>query len=130
MATVAQLEQQIVDEFRTHRSGASLDHVCNAPFSNMYFRIDGKVAPCWLAFHHAGPSWPEQSISEIWFGPYFEGIRENIRQRELSRHHGCAVCEKNLRTGNYLSTLPSAYDTETPLKPYPKIMEFELSNKC
>jgi MoaA/NifB/PqqE/SkfB family radical SAM enzyme len=126
---VAQLEQRIVDEFRAHRSGADLDYVCNAPFSNMYFRIDGKVGSCWLAFHDA-PSWPNQSISEIWFGSYFERLRENIRQRDLSKHGGCAVCEKNLRTGNYLAALAAAYDSPTPLKPYPKIMEFELSNKC
>jgi MoaA/NifB/PqqE/SkfB family radical SAM enzyme len=126
---LAELEQRIVDEFRAHRDGADLEYVCNAPFSNMYFRIDGKVGPCWLAFHGA-PSWPEQSIAEIWFGPYFEGIRENIRQRDLSKHGGCAVCEKNLRTGNYVAALAFAYDTPTPLKRYPKIMEFELSNKC
>lgn len=126
---MAQLEQRIIDEFRAHRDGADLEYVCNAPFSNMYFRIDGKVGPCWLAFHGA-PSWPDHSIAEIWFGPYFERIRENIRQRDLSKHGGCAVCEKNLRTGNYLAALAFAYDSRTPLKRYPKIMEFELSNKC
>lgn len=126
---MAAIEQDIVDAFNASRWGAASPYLCNAPFSSMYINVMGQVAPCWLTPGGA-PTWPEQSLRDIWFGEFFGRLRQNIERRDLTGHLGCTVCEKNLRTGNYMQALAWAYDTGHPPVPYPTMMEIELSNQC
>jgi molybdenum cofactor biosynthesis enzyme MoaA len=128
---MGKLDQEVFDEFNASRTGVNKEYVCNAPFSNMYFSLGaiGRVAPCWLTFADA-PSWPEHSIRQIWFGAFYSRLRKFIKKRDLTGHPACQVCEKNIRTRNFIGTLASNYDLEHPLQEYPTMMELELSNEC
>ncbi|GIV33319.1 MAG: hypothetical protein KatS3mg031_0854 [Chitinophagales bacterium] len=102
-------------------------YLCFAPFNNMYFNVHGEVAPCWLTLTGAD-NIREKSIKEIWQGNRFRHIRQAIEKRDLS--FACTTCEKNIRSGNHISSLSRLYDLDYPLSDFPVEMEFELSNTC
>lgn len=101
--------------------------MCNAPLTNMYFCVDGQVAPCWLYFPHKPPRWsPERSVTDIWRGSEFTQLREAHAQGRFLP--SCQVCEHNIDTGNL--PLAAAYDNEHPIGDWPTMLELELSNLC
>ncbi|MBL8778119.1 MAG: radical SAM protein [Acidimicrobiales bacterium] len=103
------------------------DSVCNAPLTNLYFTVDGQVAPCWLHFTASTPRWsPDVSIADIWNGPHFTKLREAHRRHQFP--NGCQVCEHNIETGNL--PLAAAYDNGHPIVGWPTMLELELSNLC
>lgn len=103
------------------------DSVCNAPSTNMYFCVDGQVAPCWLYYPMRPPRWgPDRSILDIWNGPEFTKVRRALADgRFLGR---CGTCEHDILTGN--RPLAAAYDNEHPIGAWPTMLELELSNQC
>jgi MoaA/NifB/PqqE/SkfB family radical SAM enzyme len=103
-------------------------YLCNAPFNNMYFSVNGLVGACWLTnTPFIADRWsPTRSIKDIWFGESFERLRREIRAGNL--HTYCNVCEHNIR--EMRRPLATVYDIETPTNEYPKMMELELSNLC
>ncbi len=101
--------------------------LCNAPFNNMYFNVHGQAAPCWLTLTGAD-NIRNKIVREIWQGEWFTNIRSAIRERNLS--YACSTCDKNIRSGNHVSSLSKLYDLEYELTEYPVEMEFELSNTC
>lgn len=119
--------ERAVDEWQRSRDTPHRDSVCNAPFTNMYFCVDGQVAPCWLYFPAKTPRWsPERSIKDIWLGPEFSKVRDALADgRFLS---SCGVCEHNIDTGNL--PLAAAYDNEHAIGDWPTMLELELSNLC
>ena len=123
---MTRLDPNIVAAYNADRD-IPAERLCNAPFSNIYFNIMGQGAACWLTFFEA-PAYPENSIHDIWFGRYYEKLRTNIIDEDLSQ--SCRVCEKNIQRGLFKNALARAYDIERPAGNYPNIMEFELSNRC
>ena len=93
----------------------------------MYFNVHGEVGPCWLNLTEMG-KYPENTISEIWFGEQFSKLRESVKNEDLG--YRCGTCMHNMKQGNHVSVLAKLYDYPYPLKEYPTVMEFELSNKC
>lgn len=121
------LEPALLAEYDSARQLRDPRHLCYAPFSNIYFNVKGQGAACWLTFFEA-PRYPEHSIRDIWFGPYFDRLRGLINDKNLSER--CGVCERNIRNRLFGNPLARAYDVEHPARPYPTIMELELSNAC
>ena len=101
--------------------------VCHAPSNSMYFNVHGEVGPCWLNLTNMG-KYPENTISEIWFGEQFSKLRTAVKNEDLA--YRCGTCMKNMKQGNHVSVLAKLYDYPYQLKDYPTVMEFELSNKC
>ena len=103
------------------------DSACNAPFTNMYFCVDGQVAPCWLYYPIRPPRWgPDRSLLDIWRGPEFSKVRDALADgRFIGR---CGTCEHDIATGN--RPLAAAYDNEHPIGDWPTMLELELSNLC
>lgn len=101
---------------------------CHAPFNNMYFNSQGQVANCWLTFDNPEYYSEEKTLREIWNGPSFLRLRENIKNFDLSK--SCGTCLKNLQNGNYTNVLAKAYDNDFLITDFPSMMEFELSNTC
>jgi MoaA/NifB/PqqE/SkfB family radical SAM enzyme len=101
--------------------------VCLAPFNNLYFKSSGVVSPCWL---YAGKSgkYPLDSLQDIWIGSIFDKIRSAIKRLDFDS--GCSECKKDLANNNFKNFLGAKYDCPYTIDGYPKIMEFELSNKC
>jgi radical SAM protein with 4Fe4S-binding SPASM domain len=114
-------------EYDESRHIAHKQHLCHAPFNNMYFNIHGQVAPCWLTLADAD-NIKDKSIREIWNGHRFKSIRSAIKQNNLA--FACGTCQHNISCGNYVSALAKLYDLPYALTDYPAEMEFELSNIC
>src|SRR4051794_3637363 len=68
------LDPGLLADYNRSRGLKEPGYVCNAPYRNIYFNVLGQAAACWLTFFEA-PRYPEHSIHEIWFGPYFERLR-------------------------------------------------------
>lgn len=120
------LSNSTIAAYNAARQKLSSNHICHAPFSNMYFNVHGDCAPCWLTFLDPD-HYPQKSIREIWFGEKFKSIRDHLQKYDLTNK--CNVCLKNLQTGNYTSVLARAYDSNVVQK-YPSMMELELANTC
>ncbi|MCC6278521.1 MAG: radical SAM protein [Oligoflexia bacterium] len=114
-------------EYNKSRQVVNRDLLCMAPFNNIYFNVLGQGAACWLTFHESS-TYPRQTIREIWFGEYFSNLRNHVKNHDLS--YMCRVCDKNIKTRRFKNTLAQAYDLNTPVGKYPRIIEFELSNVC
>ncbi len=127
LENASSLDLDLIEKYNKSRYVAKTEHLCHAPFNNMYFNVFGHVGACWNTFYES-PRWPEKSIKEIWTGEFFEKLRTNIKACNLSQN--CSVCDGNIRNGNFLGTLAQAYDNAFPLTVYPSIMEMELSNRC
>ncbi|MEZ5322518.1 MAG: twitch domain-containing radical SAM protein [Microthrixaceae bacterium] len=116
-----------IDRYRRGRSTFEREAICNAPFTNLYFSVDGQASPCWLYFPPEVPRWsPERSIADIWNGPEFTAVREALRRDEFIGR--CSECEHDILTGN--RPLAAAYDFDHPLGEWPSMLELELSNQC
>ena len=120
------LSSAVIAEYNVSRGKPVTNHICHAPFTNMYFNVHGDCAPCWLTFIDPD-SYPQKSIREIWFGEKYQSLRKHLLQYDLTNK--CNVCLKNLQGGNYTSVLAKAYDVNEPAE-YPSMMELELSNTC
>ena len=103
------------------------ESLCNAPSTNMYFCVNGTVAPCWLYFPQRPPEWStERSILDIWNGPEFSAVRAALAAgRFIGR---CGTCAHDIRAGT--RPLAAAYDNDHPIGEYPTMLELELSNLC
>ena len=118
---------QPLDRWQASRATPFRDSVCNAPLTNLYFTVDGQVAPCWLHFTPSTPRWsPDTSIADIWNGRLFTDLRAAHRAHRFPK--ACGVCEHNVETGNL--PLAAAYDNEHPIGVWPTMLELELSNLC
>lgn len=125
---VNSISEKIIDEYNVTRSIHNKNLLCHAPFTNLYFNTEGDVALCWKTFHKAEKYDESKSILDIWNSENFKKIRSNIQDETLD--YACHACKKHLTEGNYVNVLSKAYDIEYKSDDFPKIMEFELSNRC
>lgn len=138
------LSKEVLKEYASSRSGTYKSIVCHAPFVSLNFEQNGNVRACCYNTKHILGTWPNNTISEIWKGEQSEILRKYIKNNELGG--GCLECGKMIESGNHAGVRAKFYDEYAPagikttirhLKqsitgniPYPKVMEFELSNKC
>jgi len=134
----------VVNGYANTRNGTYKGIICHAPFVNLNFEQNGNVRACCYNTQHILGQWPQQSIKQIWQGESAAQLRGYIKQNNLGG--GCAECGKMLEAGNYHGVRARYYDEFAPntlgtrlnyLKqslggavPYPRVMEFELSNTC
>lgn len=98
---------------------------CVAPFNNMYFTTEGRVAPCWLLVGFLDKWGPDKSIKDIWFGEKFTEYRNNLKNNTFNSK--CQVCKQKIEADTW--PLALAYDGFS-VKEYPTLLELELSNQC
>ena len=98
---------------------------CVAPYNNMYFTTEGRVAPCWLLVGHLDTWSPTRSIKDIWFGEKFTEYRNSLKEGIFKSE--CRVCKQKIEADTW--PLAMAYDGFT-VKEYPTMLELELSNQC
>ena len=98
---------------------------CIAPYNNMYFTTEGRVAPCWLLVGHLDTWGPDRSIKDIWFGDKFTEYRNNLKEGIFNSE--CRVCKQKIEADTW--PLAMAYDGFS-IKEYPTMLELELSNQC
>lgn len=98
---------------------------CVAPYNNMYFTTEGRVAPCWLLVGHLDTWGPSRSIKDIWTGEKFTEYRNNLKNGIFKSE--CRVCKQKIEADTW--PLALAYDGFS-VKEYPTMLELELSNQC
>jgi radical SAM protein with 4Fe4S-binding SPASM domain len=98
---------------------------CIAPLNNMYFTVEGNVAPCWLLVGHVDKWSTTRSIKDIWLGEQFTKYRNNLAKGIFDSE--CRVCKQKIEADTW--PLALAYDGFS-VKQYPTLMELELSNQC
>lgn len=138
------LSQKVLKEYASSRSGTYKSIVCHAPFVSLNFEQNGNVRACCYNFKHILGTWPQNSIKDIWHGGKSEELRDYIKNNELGG--GCHECGSMIQSGNHAGVRARFYDEYAPSGissavkylrhnitggiGYPKVMEFELSNRC
>lgn len=136
-----QISPSIIRDYAATRSNTNTSLLCHAPSVNLNFEQNGNVRACCYNFKEILGTWPQNSIKEIWKGHNTQQLRNHIQQNHLGS--GCLECGKMITAGNYQGVRAKYYDEYAQKKwwsvlknivrtdaPYPKVMEFELSNKC
>lgn len=137
-------DKTVIKGYARTRNGTYKNIICHAPFVNLNFEQNGNVRACCYNTQHILGQWPQQTIKQIWEGESAAQLRGYIKENNLGG--GCIECGKMLEAGNYQGVRARYYDEFAPgtlstrlnyLKqtvtgniPYPKVMEFELSNTC
>ncbi|MFO7879367.1 MAG: radical SAM protein [Bacteroidales bacterium] len=124
------LDKKSMRAYNSIRYHGAKSMFCYNPFVNLFFDTDGKAVACCRSHDYILGTYPEQNISDIWFGKKAEKMREYLRHNDLSM--GCAYCENQVHSGRFQG-LPSMHaDKYAHSKSgmFPKIMELELSNRC
>jgi radical SAM protein with 4Fe4S-binding SPASM domain len=98
---------------------------CIAPLNNMYFTVEGNVAPCWLLVGRVDKWSTTRSIKDIWFGENFNQYRNQLKEGIFNSE--CRVCKQKIEADTW--PLALAYDGFS-VKEYPTVLELELSNQC
>ncbi|MDD2635771.1 MAG: radical SAM protein [Bacteroidales bacterium] len=115
--------------FQKSRKYGPLKHICYAPHTSMFFARNGKVSPCYASYNEKSSSIDNESIHDIWFKGSFVKIRKEHENCDFETT--CQFCNKLMLQKSYDSLLTNKYEHYAFSKSkYPKIMEFELSNKC
>lgn len=98
---------------------------CKAPFTNMYFNVQGNASPCWLTVGEIG-KWKhdEVSIRDLWFGEIYSAWRETPWPEPCTRH-----CKQNYTGHVQGGTLQKAYE-HNKIYTFPSMMELEFTNQC
>ncbi|MFP4663727.1 MAG: radical SAM protein [Bacteroidales bacterium] len=103
--------------------------LCYAPYSSMFFSRAGYMSPCYATYGKNSDKWPETSLRDAWFHGGFKDIRQAMDEGNLE--YACGFCQPQFEQHNFGSLLPNKYEHYGISKgKYPKIMEFELSNRC
>ncbi|HXH19582.1 MAG TPA: radical SAM protein [Chitinophagales bacterium] len=138
------LSEQVLKSYAASRGNTYKSIVCHAPFVNLNFEQNGNVRACCYNREDVLGKWPEQSIREIWNSTRAQRLRERIRNNDLGG--GCTDCGKMIVAGNHQGVRARYFDDNVPGNlssgirylrnklygyiDYPRVMEFELSNKC
>lgn len=70
---------------------------CFEPMLSMTISADGKVSPCCMFWNKDNPSVYDFSLSEIWKGPFFNTIREQLQKKKDAIPNICLNCPSQLR---------------------------------
>lgn len=138
------LSEKAIAEYAASRSGTHKSIVCHAPFVSLNFEQNGNVRACCYNTKHLLGKWPEQRIADIWRSKEAQQLRDWIWQDELGG--GCSECGSMIVAGNHHGVRAKYYDEYAPAGigstvkylrhrmtgniGYPRVMEFELSNRC
>jgi len=105
--------------------------VCAAPFLSMNFEQNGNVTACCYNRTHVLGTYPNDSLSDTWFGRKATELRDALSAHDLTL--GCELCLGQLQSRNFSGTRMLQFDhlpAPDPSVPYPRLMEFELTNVC
>lgn len=117
----------IINEYNKTRKYHYNRSICYAPFKSLYFTPEGKIYACCYNRTKVLGTYPEQSITEIWKEASIQELRSVLRANDLTM--GCFSCLTQMQEGTFSSVLARYFD-DYPLRKYPSVMEFELSNVC
>ncbi|MFW5805680.1 MAG: radical SAM protein [Bacteroidales bacterium] len=123
------LPKETIKSYNKQRPYGYRQELCYAPFTSMFFSRAGYMSPCYATYGEKSDRWPDKSIRDSWFNGEFQNIRKHIGHYNLQ--YACKFCQPVFEFHNFGSLLSNKYESYGINKQaYPKIMEFELSNRC
>ncbi|MGM0649873.1 MAG: radical SAM protein [Bacteroidota bacterium] len=122
------LEKKTILGYNRSRKIHKFKHICHAPFTNMYFGLEGKIGACCYNVTHLLGRYPQSSIMQAWQGEAAGELRAKIKNVDMTA--GCYCCQVQLVEKAFHTVLAGNYDDLSPKTDFPLSMEFELSNKC
>jgi len=118
-----------VDKYQQSRKYGPLKKICYAPYTSIFFARNGKVSPCYASYNNKSDNIQNSNIKDIWFKGSIADIRAEHKNCDLDTT--CEFCKTLIIQDSFGSMLTNKYDHYAFSKgKYPRIMEFELSNKC
>jgi molybdenum cofactor biosynthesis enzyme MoaA len=126
----AMLGEEIIRQFNSVRESTDNSVLCHAPFKSFCLNTLGNPGACHATYlPDRAEAFPRKSLKEIWFGKYFQTLRENISKNNLSEY--CQYCERELLNKNFTSVLINGYNPQPAnASGYPSLIELDLSNQC
>lgn len=120
----------LIKEYNENRLLGYQPSSCNAPFSSLYFGVNGEVYACCKNRSYVLGNVEKQSIKEIWEGSKIVNLREKLIQYDFES--GCLDCQSDICHKKYANLMASAYDTMdvSGTMNYPARIDFELSSTC
>lgn len=137
------LPSNILKEYNNLRRNSARHYLCHAPFTTINFEQNGNMRACCYNRADVLGKYPLNTIKQAWLGDVANQLRRDIMQNNLD--NGCFTCKELMLAKNYTNTHSLVYDEHAnafgikdkvkqllglPLAAYPKVFEFELSNKC
>ncbi len=119
---------EIIHEFNLNRKYGPLPRVCYAPYTSLFLSRLGYISPCYASYNPESSHISKESLKTAWF----DGSIERIRKKHLNYDFSeCSLCKTLLEQKAFGSLLINKYDHYSfSRSSYPRIIEFELSNKC
>jgi len=111
--------------------GKAFKSLCYAPFGSLFFVQNGDVRVCCHNWEHPAGNILNNTLDEIWSGPGIKSLREALKNYEFGP--GCDFCYFRMQEESFDNLAMDRFDfykvTGDP-PPWPKQMEFALSNSC
>ncbi len=124
----ASLTKEEINNYNKSRKSTSKSILCFAPYTSLYFGINGNIGVCCYNRVHILGTYPETSIIEAWQGSKRLDLISKIKNFDLTS--GCQACLMQWKEKAYQSVLAKNFDEFPYSSEYPVTVEFELSNKC
>jgi len=122
------LSENLIGQYNKTRFCKNTKLLCYAPFSNLYFKINGDVCACCYNRTHLLGKYPQLKIMDIWESDSIKTLRESIEHGDLTK--GCYPCVHQWQEGAFSTVLAKNYDSYSVDKKFPTGIELELSNTC
>lgn len=125
----AELSNNIIEYNERREFGYALQF-CQAPFSSLYFRVNGDVVACCKNGKDIYGNLNEKKLHEIWHSAIKKSLQKKIAEYQLD--NGCQFCKSQLNAKNYSAVHARIHDQPFPKKnnPFPLDITFEISNTC
>ncbi len=121
--------KELLNHYQKNRRYGPLKHFCYAPYTSMFFSLHGKMSPCYATYNESSDIYGTKTIHDSWFNGSFSKIRKE--HSVCNYAESCKFCVELVQNKAYGSALMQKYEHYAFSKSkYPKIMEFELSNRC
>lgn len=122
--------KDIFKAYNKHRPGGAKDLICYVPFNSLTFSWLGKVYACTYNRNILVGEYPKDSLRDIWFGEPLKKLQGYIAHNDLN--YGCQHCKYFVEKEKFTGLKPQSFDKYADYKEhrYPRVMEFEISNKC
>jgi MoaA/NifB/PqqE/SkfB family radical SAM enzyme len=104
------------------------DHTCYAPYLHMFVAWDGKVYLCCMTNGRIEPlgDLATQSVEEVFLGPGFAKIRQDMMRERLP---ACHACDMYLDANEALSRVLPGPSTASPLRSLPVLGQQQLGER-
>jgi len=119
---------EIINKFNKTRLINTNKYLCNAPFRNLYFNIDGKVTACCFNTKYVLGDITKNSIIEIWNGEKLKELRNAILNNNLNL--GCDICASELKLNNFKNIHIKYFDENFKINELPTSLMFQINNLC